>query len=164
LARKGKQVELQPRKITVHNITVLRYAYPELELQIACSSGTYVRSLGRDLAVTLGTGAVMSALERTAIGSLRLENAIALSEVSAENVTGFLLAPRHAVSELPAVELTSDEIRRIGNGMSIDDRWHIRRSEVAAFGKSGRLVAILAPRGPKRLRPTRNFPNVDALN
>lgn len=161
LARKGRQVELQPRQITVHDITASRYAYPELELQITCGSGTYVRSLGRDLAQTLGTGAVMSALERTAIGGFRVEDAVAPDELSAENTADFLLAPRHAVCELPALELTSDEIRRIGNGMSIENRWRVEGPEIAAFNESGRLMAILTPRGLEWLRPARNFPAAD---
>ena len=162
LARKGKQVELQPRKITVHDIAVLHYEYPELQLQITCGSGTYVRSLGRDLAEALGTGAVMSALERTAIGGFCVEKAVALGELSVENTADRLLAARLAVAELPAVELTPDEIRRVGNGMLIDDRWHIQGREIAAIEKSGRLVAILVPRGPNRLRPARNFPTGNA--
>lgn len=159
LARKGKQVDLQPRKITVHDIELLRYEYPELKLQITCGSGTYIRSLGRDLAEKLGTGAVMSALERTAIGSFHVQDAVDPDGLSAENAADFLLAPRHAVSELPAVELTLDEIHRIGNGIPIDDRWHVQGREIAAFAESGRLVAILAPHGGSRMRPARNFPN-----
>ena len=163
LARKGKQVELQPRKITVHDITVSRYEYPELDLQMTCGSGTYIRSLGRDLAHALGTGAVMSALERTAIGGFHVQDGVELNGLSAENAADVLIAPRHAVSELPAVELTPEEIRRIGNGMLIDDRWHLQCDEVAAFEDSGRLLAILAPRGPQRLRPARNFPNAETV-
>ena len=52
------------------------YDYPELHVQIECGSGTYVRSLGRDLAESLGTAAVMSRLTRTAIGGFRVEEAI----------------------------------------------------------------------------------------
>lgn len=159
LARKGEQVELQPRRIMVHDMTVSRYEYPELSLQITCGSGTYIRSLGRDLARSLGTGAVMSALHRTAIGGFRVEDAFAPDCLTAANAADFLIPPRRAVSELPAVELTADEIHRLGNGSLIEDRWHLQCSEMAAFEKSGRLVAILAPHGSKRLRPARNFPN-----
>lgn len=163
LARKGKKVELQPRKITVYDIAVSRYEYPELDLQITCGSGTYIRSLGRDLAETLGTGAVMSALERTAIGGFRVQDGVELDGLTPENVADVLMKPRHAVSELPTVELTSEEIRRVGNGMLIDDRWHLQCDEVAALDASGRLLAILAPRGSQRLRPARNFPSADTV-
>src|SRR6185295_5166076 len=65
LARRGQTVELEARPITVFGIEILRYDYPRLEVNIECSGGTYVRSLGRDLAESLGTGALMSALQRT---------------------------------------------------------------------------------------------------
>src|SRR5262249_26447014 len=76
LARRGQTVELQPRPITVYSLQVIDYAYPALTLNIQCSGGTYVRSLGRDLAESLGTSAVMSLLERTAIGSFHVAEAI----------------------------------------------------------------------------------------
>ena len=76
LARAGQAVELKPRPISIHCLKVLSYEYPRLQLEIECSSGTYVRSLGRDLAEKLGTGAVMSALVRTAIGIFRVEDSI----------------------------------------------------------------------------------------
>ena len=68
----GKASPLSWRRESSRYITlrVLRYDYPELELDIECGSGTYVRALGRDLAAALGTAAVMSALERTAIGEI----------------------------------------------------------------------------------------------
>ena len=161
LARKGKQVELLPRKITVHEMTVSGYEYPELKLQITCGSGTYVRSLGRDLAESLDTGAVMSALERTAIGSFRIDDAVDPDGLSAKNVSDFLLSPRDAVSELPSVELTQSERHRIGNGLSIDNRWQLQCPEIAALDESGRLAALLTQRGPELLRPVRNFPPAD---
>ncbi|MDO5113071.1 MAG: tRNA pseudouridine(55) synthase TruB [Planctomycetia bacterium] len=76
LARQGKQAELPLRKITIHHLEILRYEYPTLALSIQCSSGTYVRSLGRDMGQKLGTGAVMSALTRTAVGIFRQEDAL----------------------------------------------------------------------------------------
>jgi len=161
LARKGQQVELLPRKITVYDMTVSDYEYPELKLQITCGSGTYVRSLGRDLAEALDTGAVMSALERTAIGGFRVDDAVDPAALSSQNVAEFLLAPRAAVSELPAVELTQDEGHRIGNGQSIDNRWQLQCPEIAALDESGQLVALLTQRGPELLRPVRNFPAAD---
>ena len=72
LARAGQEVQLAARPIEVYSLSLQHYEYPEIVLDIQCGSGTYVRSLGRDLADGLGTGAVMSALERTAIGDFDL--------------------------------------------------------------------------------------------
>src|SRR5436190_8799230 len=68
LARKGETPDLQPRPIEVYSVELVEYSYPQLVLDIRCGSGTYVRSLGRDIARALGTEAVMSALVRTEIG------------------------------------------------------------------------------------------------
>ena len=74
IARKGKQVELPMRVVTIHTIDLITYTYPELVLDIKCGTGTYIRALGRDLAFSLNTAAVMSALERTAIGNFQIED------------------------------------------------------------------------------------------
>ena len=76
LARQGHAVALQPRPVEIYRIDVKSYQYPELVLEIDCSGGTYVRSLGRDLAESLGTAAVMSALVRTAIGRFLVREAV----------------------------------------------------------------------------------------
>ena len=65
LARRGKLPQLAPRPVDVFQIEIRRYQYPELVLNVECGGGTYIRSLGRDLAESLGTAAVMSALTRT---------------------------------------------------------------------------------------------------
>lgn len=84
LARAGKPVELTPREIHIYSLKLVKYAYPELVLDIQCGSGTYIRSLGRDLAQYLGTSAVMSDLVRTAVGVFTLETAFSLT---LENIT-----------------------------------------------------------------------------
>ena len=93
LARRGEEFELSARTISIYHLEILRYAYPELELAIECGSGTYVRSLGRDLAAALGTAAVMSALARTAIGDFRVEDAVALDALTNDSVTQHLQPP-----------------------------------------------------------------------
>lgn len=81
LARAGKQVKLEPRTVIIHSIADITYAYPELRFKAVVSSGTYIRSLVSDIGDTLGTGAYMSNLRRTKIGSYRIEDAIQIQEV-----------------------------------------------------------------------------------
>ncbi len=159
LARQGEKVELPPRPVDVYRLDVESYEYPELLLRIECGSGTYVRSLGRDLAESLGTAAVMSALVRTSIGQFRVEDAVAPGEITRENCTEHLLPALQAVQRLPRVELSPGEISQIGNGQSIPRQTQSSDAkELAAVDAAGRLVAILTPRGPGLLRPLRNFP------
>jgi tRNA pseudouridine55 synthase len=149
---------LQPRPIEILSLAVVRYEYPELELDVCCGSGTYIRSLGRDLAQSLGTGAVMSALQRMAVGDFRLAEAIAFEQLTPEAIADGLLSPRRAVALLPVAALTEDEIRRVAQGMTIGNRWDADADELAAVDEQDRLVAILAPRGREALGPVRNFP------
>ncbi len=159
LARSGKPVELKPRPVTVHRIEVEVYEYPELTLRIECGSGTYIRSLGRDLAESLGTAAVMSALVRTSIGSFRIEDATDPGHVTKANWTDHLLPPLRAVESLPRVELSPEEIRQISRGMAISREMPAAGAEeIAAVNPTGQLVAILTPRGRGLMGPKRNLP------
>ena len=158
LARKGEQIELRPRPVTIHRIAVQRYNYPELVLEIDCGGGTYIRSLGRDLAESLGSSAVMSALVRTAIGNFRLDEALNPDELTKENILSRLLPLVRAVDYLPRLELSAEEITRVHNGCLITKQIEIPdAAELAAVDVQGNLVAILDPSDDKYLRPVRNI-------
>ncbi|NLF71723.1 MAG: tRNA pseudouridine(55) synthase TruB [Candidatus Anammoximicrobium sp.] len=158
VARRGGAVELRPRPVEVHRLTLVRYAYPELQLEVCCGSGTYIRSLGRDVAQALGTAAVMSALIRTAIGDFRIEESCRTDDLTAETIRGQLLPPGRALVQLPSVPLAADEIRRLADGVAIPNRWQLNAPELAAVDGQGQLIAILVPRGRDELGPLRNFP------
>lgn len=167
LARSGKPPELKPRPVHVYRMTVVAYDYPVLTLEVQCGSGTYIRSLGRDLAESLGTAAVMSGLTRTAIGRFTLAEAVEPANLGKDDWADRLLPPSLAVEMLPRVKLAAEEIVEIGHGRTISmpmdfdgslNPSPIKHQEYAGIGPDGRLVAILIPRGENRLRPLRNFP------
>jgi tRNA pseudouridine55 synthase len=79
-ARRGEHVILKPRQITVHAAELSSYAFPLLTVRWTVSSGTYIRALARDIGSTLGTGAYLSKLERTAIGPYGLRDAITIGD------------------------------------------------------------------------------------
>jgi len=179
LARKGKQVELEPRDVMVYRIEVVDYQYPQLMLDVECGRGTYIRSLGRDLAERLGTAAVMSALKRTAIGGFRVEDAIDPGAITRENLANHLLPPLRAVEQLPRVQLTADDVARLRNGLtialpkgdgggrSVEARREVRPDslppspvpgQLAAFDPAGRLVAVVTQVECGVLRATKNLP------
>jgi tRNA pseudouridine55 synthase len=163
LARSGETVELTPRPITVYEIEVMDYDYPTLRLRIACGSGTYVRSLGRDLAESLGTGVVMSALTRTAIGPFTLADACTPeSLLSTEDVSNRLHPPNIAVGGLPSIAVDETEIRTLRFGQQIvrSDApipSSLPTGELVAYAATGKLVALLKPAGGERWAPSRNF-------
>src|SRR5205807_1244253 len=114
-----ESVELAPRPVDIYSIELLRYEYPELELRVQCGSGTYIRSLGRDLAESLGTGAVMSALRRLAIGSFSVDSAVNCNDLTAARVEARLLSPLIAVADLPRIALSAEQIARMSLGQTI---------------------------------------------
>ncbi len=81
LARSGVEFELKPKRVTINEIEIESYSAPALRIRIVCSSGTYIRSLARDLGDELGCGAVLEGLVRTRIGTYRLEDAVTLDEL-----------------------------------------------------------------------------------
>jgi tRNA pseudouridine55 synthase len=76
LARAGKEVKIEPRKVTINRLELVDYSYPEAKLLADVSSGTYIRTLVEDLGRTLGTGAYTTALRRTRVGKFIVEDSI----------------------------------------------------------------------------------------
>lgn len=72
--------------VVVHEIKILFYEWPKLSIKIKCGKGTYVRSIARDLGEKLKVGGYLSALERTAVGKYRLEQAIKIDDLSIRNI------------------------------------------------------------------------------
>lgn len=80
LARRGKEVTLAPRTVSIYQLEVLNYQYPELRIRVHVSSGTYIRSLAADIGNALGTGAYCSALRRTKIAAWDVSQAASLAD------------------------------------------------------------------------------------
>ena len=144
----ARRWSLKPRPIEVYSLKVARYDYPELVLEIECSGGTYVRSLGRDLAESLGTAAVMSALVRTAIGPWTLDTAVDPRTLTAADWQARLDPLRKALSALPVPRVNSRRGRAGASRAIHSARCAGQSQEIAAVDASGRLVAILVPRSP----------------
>ena len=149
LARRGEVVELQAKTVEIHRLEVVRFEPPELTLDIECGSGTYIRSLGRDLGELLGCGAVMSALVRTRIGPFEQSQAISISDFTPESVVSELLPCAVAAKHLPAYVCDESERASLSHGLSIVPResaWQPENPghpEVFAFVDSiGTLLAI----------------------
>lgn len=81
-ARKGQELELQPREVEVKVFEITGIELPQVHFRIVCSKGTYIRSLARDYGNALGCGAYLSVLCRTRIGQFKLENALAIADVT----------------------------------------------------------------------------------
>ena len=76
LARKGEEVELKPKLLVIDEIELLECNLPEIKIRVVCSKGTYIRALARDIGEALNSGAHLTALERTRVGDVRLEDCL----------------------------------------------------------------------------------------
>jgi tRNA pseudouridine55 synthase len=144
LARQGKDFELSPREVEVARIELLYFSYPMFEIAIDCGSGTYVRSLGRDIGKVLGSGAVLSALARIQIGPYRVEDAVELDDLNLETIGRHLLAPATAVEHLPKYRATVDEaaLVRAGRPLEIPSSAEEAGAKIAVLGFDGELLCI----------------------
>lgn len=157
LARSGQDVQLAERNVTIHRLEIVEFAFPQLILDIECRSGTYIRSLGRDIAESLGTNAVMEALTRTAVGRFKIDDAIDVESIKRETIQESLTEMIAALDGLETLRLSEGERTRIANGQTIQHRGLYDNQsveEVAALTPNGKLAAILVKRkggfGPKR--------------
>jgi tRNA pseudouridine55 synthase len=145
LARRGEQVTIEARQVDVYRLELTRFAYPELDLVIECGSGTYVRSIGRDLGQMLGCGAVMSALVRTRIGPFHIEDAVSLEELNRETVDQCLLPPTSTLGGLQKYSASPEDLQNIRAGRGFDPRAPIDRlnaGTIAVLGADKELVCL----------------------
>ena len=105
LARQGADVNLPAKQVQVYGIDVQRYAYPELDMEVRCGKGTYIRSLARDLGERLGCGAYVQVLRRTRVGPFAVEDAVTL-EADAEAVRALRSAGATAAASRIATRIT----------------------------------------------------------
>jgi tRNA pseudouridine55 synthase len=84
LARAGKEVKLEPRSVTIYEMTEVSYEYPLVSFTAKVSSGTYIRTLAEDIGQTLCTGAYTTRLHRTMVGQFSIKDALAMTEISSE--------------------------------------------------------------------------------
>lgn len=123
LARAGKEVERQPRTITIFSLELLELSGCDARLRIHCSKGTYIRTLCKDIGLALGCGGCMAALRRTAAGSYTAADAVPLERLIAaagegQDMEGFLRPVDSLFVDCPALTLTANQERRCRNGNS----------------------------------------------
>lgn len=143
LARSGVAVELAPRKVEVTRLELLRCDGCDLEVEIDCSSGTYIRSIARDLGETLSIGGLMSSLVRTAIGPFRIEAAVSPDSLSRDTLAAALLPAALAIGDLPSLAITDSQATAIRLGQKLTISSSIAsHPTVAAVDPLGRLIAF----------------------
>lgn len=167
--RAGEKVVPPPRQVDILDLQILSWQPPRLTLQIACGSGTYIRSLAHDVGERLGCGAHLAGLVRLRVGPMRLDDALAPEELRSAAARGrldqVLLPLDLAVRHWPAVEVTADQATRLVHGLPL------RRSQglvpagqerIRAHGPDGRLLALLRWQADRQVwHPFRVFAPVE---
>lgn len=149
LARRGADVPREPRRVTIHALTLVSFSpgeYPRALFDVFCSKGTYVRALCEDIGRRLGVPAHMSYLVRTRSGPFRLEAARPLQEIAAD-VRRCLLPLTAALPDLPRLRLSAERAALVGRGVPPGREWFQGVGELPAraalIGPDGRLLAIV---------------------
>lgn len=116
-ARKGEEVEIQPRKVVIENIELKNFdeELQQAQILLKCSKGTYIRSIANDLGKNLGCGGYLIKLIRTQAGKFRIENSVQLDGIDVESN---LINPLDILN-LPKIAVDNDDLARIKNGMPI---------------------------------------------
>ena len=158
IARRGDVATVAATSVTIYDISLLRVDLPDVEFEVECSSGTYIRSIARDVGVLLGTGGYLTRLRRNSIGRHSVEEAATPEQlVDATRVRAASLTAAQALAHLRAVELTETQERSIRFGQSIETDVHERGP--LPLVREGRLVAI-GEVDNMRLRPRKVFSDV----
>lgn len=137
LARRGEEVKLDARAVEVYGIDLLRYEWPELDVEVRCGMGTYIRSLARDLGEALGVGGYVRVLRRTRVGPFAPEQAAPL-DATPDQAGAKLLPSALALAELERVEVDEGRLRKLCQGQAVP---HAASGECAVFA-AGRPVAV----------------------
>ncbi len=156
LARRGESVDIPPRQVTIHKLGVSRFSDPEFDLEMTCSTGTYVRSLGRDLARSLGSQAIMTDLTRSSIGPFGISDSISVDDLKTldrNSLEQHLLSPFMAISDAPVIRLSPELVKMICNGRFIDDPTNGEHPWLGCTDESGKPIAVLKRNDDGQLRP-----------
>ena len=141
LARKGKEVERQPRPITIHELELLHFDGQDARIRVRCSKGTYIRTLCEDMGEKLGCLGCMAALRRTRAGEYTIEKAVPLQTLlDAENPEQYLLSMDSPFLGYPAVTLSENQEKRCRNGNAFTLR--IPDGTYRAYGKNGEFLML----------------------
>ena len=160
LARGGQAVELASRPVRIDRVELISYAWPFLELQVDCGSGTYIRSIARDVGEALGCGGLVEVLVRTRIGPFLQSDAIDPTGQDIDAILAHLQPIEMALGELPRLGISAEQAASVALGKALSAREvegaEGLEGEAGLIGPDGLLVAIADVGGPLHaIRPRR---------
>jgi len=143
LARTGEQFDLPARTVQINEVNLVRYEYPDLEIEVACRAGTYIRALARDIGERLAAGGYCSRLTRTGVGNFTIDLAVDLSDL---DPVRDLIPPIEALASMPRIAVDRTAAERIAMGQTVEVTANTaaggEETEVAVTDSDGELLAI----------------------
>jgi len=136
--RQGRDVTMPTREVDITYCDILSYSYPELQLKVGCSSGTYIRSLAHDLGQSLRCGAYLSGLQRTKVGDFSVDNAISPDDA----VWSHVIPLKDILHSFKKIELSERDFEDISHGRTIEGS--CPRNAIGWY--DGLPVAVMEPR------------------
>ena len=164
LARRGEEVERDPKWVTIDEFELTRFEAPELDVRVLCSSGTYVRVLAADLGERLGCGAHLAGLRRTRSGPFPLASARTVGEFEAAVESGkteSMLIPIDEALGFPVHVVVGEQLIRLQNGGDLpagDLHRAVPGTRVSILDEAGEFLAVAELRADRRLWPLRVLP------
>jgi tRNA pseudouridine55 synthase len=165
LARRGESVEREPRRIAIHRMSRVRLGQDELEFDVYCSKGTYIRTLAADIAGRLGTLGYVRGLRRLSLdpfGDLPMYTIEQLAERPPAARDALLLQADQAFLDLPRVELGTAAVEGLLQGRTVAVQHQAIAGELRAYDGQGRFLGMVLSAGEGRVRPVRLFVDVEA--
>ena len=170
LAREGKVIERQSRKVVLYNISILEISENKVIFKVLCSKGTYVRSLCRDIGERLGCGAAMEHLVRTEVSGFRVESSLKLSEIKELKDEGrfdeYVLSLRSAFSDITFLDVKEEFAKKIDNGNPMEQACFVQQfvaADNALYGindTKGRFAGVYRYLADKMIfMPEKMFPD-----
>ena len=154
LARANKAFDIPAKLVTIFSIEIIDYEYPHLRLRLSCSSGTYIRSLVRDIGEKLSIGAYCERIVREAIGPFEINASVKLTDIQPDTIEKFLIRPVEAILPQCRIAITPSQACRLRRGLPIClDKsvaqaipWKTHLGDIfGAVDKDGNLLAIIKP-------------------
>ena len=157
-ARAGTEVVRVPRRVTIHALDIGNCEGSELQMDVACSKGTYIRVLAEDIGRALGCGATLAALRRTRVGRFALEQAVSLERLGTLNAADraqHLLATDALLAGLPSLGLDVEQARLILQGQAVPCATPVAPGLVRVYGPDAVFLGVAEATSQRRLVPRR---------
>ena len=171
LAREGKEVERQARPVTIHELEILEMDLPVVKIRVACSKGTYIRTLCADIGEKLGCGGTMKSLLRTKVGIFRAEDAITLTQLEqirdTKGIKSCLYAVDSVFEECPVLHVTEEFCKLLDNGnpfyvnQTLENKKYPEGEWVRVYGRNKFYGIYMYEKEKRRYKPVKMFLSED---